>query len=219
MTISADAIIAAMQASMAAATQSDQPYKSWLLRNCLPDDAADTIMNLPFPPPALGGISGKRELHNGTRKYFDMENAARYPVVGAFNTAFTSPQLVRELCAFFGASLKGSYLRAEFAQDTDDFWLEPHTDLGVKLFTMLLYISKDDAHRDLGTDIYDGDKKHFARSPFAFNSAFVFVPSTNTYHGFEARRIEGVRKSVIINYVTDDWRAREQLANPDRPLD
>jgi hypothetical protein len=46
----------------------------------------------------------------------------------------------------------------------------------------------------------------------------VFVPSNRTYHGFERRRIEGVRKSVIINYVTNEWRAREQLAFPDGPV-
>jgi hypothetical protein len=46
----------------------------------------------------------------------------------------------------------------------------------------------------------------------------VFVPSGITYHGFEARKIDGVRKSVIINYVTNEWRAREQLAFPDRPI-
>ena len=46
----------------------------------------------------------------------------------------------------------------------------------------------------------------------------AFVPSGITYHGFEARRIEGVRKSVIINYVTNEWRAREQLAFPDKPI-
>ena len=44
----------------------------------------------------------------------------------------------------FGTDLEGTYLRIEFAQDIDGFWLEPHTDLGVKAFTMLLYLSKDD---------------------------------------------------------------------------
>ncbi|MEM9358310.1 MAG: 2OG-Fe(II) oxygenase, partial [Pseudomonadota bacterium] len=50
------------------------------------------------------------------------------------------------------------------------------------------------------------------------NAAMVFVPSDITYHGFEPRPIEGVRKSLIINYVTDEWRAREQLAFPERPI-
>ena len=83
---------------------------------------------------------------------------------------------------------------------------------------MLLYTSKDASHADLGTDIYDSDKKHVGRSPFESNAALVFVPSDITYHGFEARKIEGVRKSVIINYVTNEWRAREQLAFPDTPI-
>jgi hypothetical protein len=46
----------------------------------------------------------------------------------------------------------------------------------------------------------------------------VFVPSGITYHGFEARQIDGIRKSVIINYVSNEWKAREQLAFPDRPV-
>jgi hypothetical protein len=44
------------------------------------------------------------------------------------------------------------------------------------------------------------------------------VPSDVTYHGFEPRRIEGVRQSVIVNYVTSEWRAREQLAFPNQPV-
>ena len=42
----------------------------------------------------------------------------------------------------------------------------------------------------------------------------VFVPANNTYHGFEKRPIKGVRTSLIINYVTNEWRAREQLVLP-----
>jgi len=43
----------------------------------------------------------------------------------------------------------------------------------------------------------------------------VFVPSNDTWHGFETRPIKGIRKSIIVNYVTRDWRAREQLAYPE----
>jgi hypothetical protein len=118
----------------------------------------------------------------------------------------------------FGTKLDGTYLRIEFAQDIDGFWLEPHTDLGVKTFTLLLYLSRDPSHHDLGTDIYDGDKRHVGRSPFVSNGAMIFVPSNNTYHGFEQRPIKGVRTSLIINYVTNEWRAREQLAFPNAPI-
>ena len=83
---------------------------------------------------------------------------------------------------------------------------------------MLLYIRRMRGTPSLGTDIYDTDKNHVARSPFQSNGAMIFVPSDITYHGFEPRPIEGVRKSVIINYVTNEWRAREQLAYPGQPI-
>jgi hypothetical protein len=126
--------------------------------------------------------------------------------------------VTRGVEASFGTRIGGTFLRIEYAQDTNGFWLEPHSDLGVKLFTLLLYTSTDPSHANLGTDIYDTDKRHVGRSPFKPNGAMVFVPSKITFHGFEPRRIEGVRKSVIVNYVTTDWRAREQLAFPDRTI-
>ncbi|MDX2204892.1 MAG: 2OG-Fe(II) oxygenase [Hyphomicrobiaceae bacterium] len=218
MAITKEAFIASLTRSFAAATASDTPYRHWNLTQCMPEEAVDQILDLPFPAPALGGVSGKREIHNATRRYFDAENMGRYPVCKAFCEAFQDARVVDGVTRTFGAPIKGSFLRVEFAQDTNGFWLEPHTDLGVKTFTMLLYLSKDPSHADLGTDIYDTDKKHVGRSPFAPNGAMVFVPSDITYHGFEPREIKGVRKSVIINYVTNDWRAREQLAYPSTPV-
>jgi hypothetical protein len=83
---------------------------------------------------------------------------------------------------------------------------------------LLLYLSKEASHRDLGTDIYDNDKRLVGRSSFAPNNAMVFIPGSDTYHGFEKRPIKGVRTSLVINYVTNEWRAREQLAFPEAPI-
>ncbi len=218
MAITSEQIVASMLASIAASQRSDTPYRHWNLDGCLPQDAVAAALALPFDAPALDGVSGKRELHNNTRRYFDADNMGRHAVCKAFNEAFQDKRLTDRIQTYFGTDLTGSYLRVEYAQDTDGFWLEPHTDLGVKLFTMLLYLSTDPSHADLGTDIYDGDKTHVGRSPFGCNKALIFVPSTNTYHGFEPRKIHGVRKSIIINYVTNEWRAREQLAFPHAPI-
>jgi hypothetical protein len=188
------------------------------VKGCLPFAVAEEITALPFPAPALGGMSGKREIHNATRKYFDVENRDRFPAVAAFADAFQSRSVTGAIERTFSTRLGGTYLRLEYAQDTDGFWLEPHTDLGVKVFTMLLYLSRDASHRTLGTDIYDAEKRHVGTSPFEPNGAMIFVPSNDTFHGFEPRRIESVRKSVIINYVTNEWRAREQLSFPEQPV-
>lgn len=211
-------IIDAYENAMAASRPSASPYRHWQLKACLPEDALDDLLALPFGPPDLGGVSGKRELHNDTRRYFDKENQTRFPVMCAVAEAFQSRTLTRRIEKFFGATLKGSYLRIEYALDADGFWLAPHSDLGVKLFTMLLYISKDRRHRTLGTDIYNVGKRRVGRSDFEANAAFCFVPSDHTFHGFEKRPIAGVRKSIILNYVTDEWRAREQLSFPEAPL-
>jgi hypothetical protein len=218
MTRTADDIVDTFSKSLDASDRFETPYTYWLVKDCFPANVVGVVNDLPFPAPSLGGVSGKREIHNATRKYFDAENREKHAVVQAVSDAFQDERVTGKIAADCGTKLSGSYLRIEYAQDTDSFWLEPHTDLGVKLFTMLLYLSDDEAHADLGTDIYDADKKHFGRSPFMPNAAMVFVPSGITYHGFEPRPIKGVRKSLIINYVTDEWRAREQLAFPDRPI-
>jgi len=218
MTIASGAIIHSLLDSFAAADVREFPYRHWLLARCFPEQAVDEVLALPFPAPALDGVSGKREVHNATRKYFDAENRARFPIVASVAEALQNRRVTSTVERVFGVNLGGSYLRIEYAQDTDGFWLEPHTDLGVKLFTFLIYLSKDPRHADLGTDIYDLEKRHIGRSPFVPNGAMVFVPSDITYHGFEPRKINGVRKSIIVNYVTSAWRAREQLAFPDTPI-
>ncbi len=218
MSSSADDIVRSFLKSVDESERTETPYRHWLLRGCLPEDILEDVIALPLDAPDLGGVSGKRELHNATRTYFDVGNQDRHPAVRAFAEAFQDPRVTDRIASYFGTDLGGSLLRIEYAQDTDGFWLEPHTDLGVKLFTMLLYVSRDESHRDLGTDIYDRNQQRVDRSPFEPNAAMVFVPSDITYHGFEARPIDGVRKSVIVNYVTDEWRAREQLAFPSAPI-
>lgn len=198
--------------SLKSAAVSDAPYRHWTLSNVFPADTLAALRALPFPVPDLEGASGARELHNNTRRYFDPDNNARHAVCGAVAKAFQDPVTVGAIIDATGAPIEDCYLRIEYAQDTDGFWLKPHTDLGVKKLTMLYYLADAPGQEDLGTDVYVDDAHWAKRSAFAPNTAMVFVPSDHTWHGFEPRPIRGVRKSVIINYVTDEWRAREQLA-------
>lgn len=185
----------------------------------LPPSVAAGICDLPFVAPSLAGKSGKRETHNATRVYFDQGLQRDHPLVASVAEAFQSAEIIALLEETFDASLANTFLRAEYAQDVDGFWLEPHSDLGVKKFTLLLYLSDDPRHTTLGTDIYDGNKTHVGSSPFARNTGMIFIPSDKTIHGFERRTIQGVRKSLIVNYVTDEWRARDQLAFPGSPIE
>jgi len=208
---------AALAASLRAAARSETPYRHWDLSNIFGEAVVAELFSLPFPAPDLGGVSGARELHNNTRRYFDQTNIAAFPVCRVIAETFQDPETVDLIEAATGADLEGCYLRIEYAQDVDGFWLAPHTDLGVKKLTMLYYLGEE-GQADLGTDIFVDGETWAKRSTFSADSALVFVPSNNTWHGFTPRPISGVRKSVIINYVTDEWRAREQLSFPTQPV-
>jgi hypothetical protein len=195
-----------------------EPYRHWVLRHVLPEPVFENLKAMPFPVADLGGVSGTREAHNADRIYFSGANLDAFENARATAEAFQDPEIVAHLAGVFGAPLENTYVRIEYAQDTDGFWLKPHTDIGVKMFTMLIYMSDDPRHSDLGTDIYADENTHVGRSPFEPNSAMIFVPAKNTWHGFEKRPIHGVRRSIIVNYVTNEWRARDQLAFPQAPV-
>jgi hypothetical protein len=212
------AVQASLAAAFAAARSDEAPYRHWTVFPVFPVGLTERLQRLPFSPPDLHGVSGKRELHNDQRHYFDATNNARFGECAAVADAFQSPEVVSLIEAATGANLSETYVRLEYAQDTDGFWLEPHTDLGVKRFTMLIYLADLHDQRDLGTDIYADPQTWAKRSPFIDNSALVFVPGLDTWHGVARRPIEGIRRSVIMNYVTDEWRARAQLAYPTIPV-
>lgn len=209
-----DRIFESFTGALSRSARFEEPYRHWQIEGLFPEDVLAALQALDFPAAGVGDLSGKREYHNDTRHYFDQANIERCSVVAAVAGAFQAPRMVRAIEDFFGADLGGTFLRIEYAQDLTGFWLEPHTDLGVKRITFLIYVSDGPGHEDLGTDIYNADKSWAKRCSFAPNTATAFVPGENTYHGFEKREIPGVRKSVILNYVTTDWRDREQLAFP-----
>src|SRR5262245_63995484 len=127
-----DALVSTMLASIDAAQQSDQPYRHWLVSECLPAPMLGSVLALPFEAPSLAGVSGKRELHNATRKYFDAENRARFPICEGFCQAFQDERLTARIAEHFGARLAGTYLRVQLAPDTDRLSPGPPPRLGAQ---------------------------------------------------------------------------------------
>ncbi|MGH6925352.1 MAG: 2OG-Fe(II) oxygenase [Propylenella sp.] len=204
--------------SVRSADSFEAPYRHWHLRDVFPHAVYSDLKVMPFPVADLGGVSGTREAHNPDRVYLAGDNLRKFDSARATAEAFQDPETVDLLTTAFDARLDETFVRIEYAQDMDGFWLKPHTDIGVKMFTMLIYMSDDPRHADLGTDIYADENTRVGRSLFEPNSAMIFVPATNTWHGFERRPIHGVRRSIIVNYVTPEWRARDQLAFPQKPV-
>lgn len=212
--LTADATTAFVQAALARAEHITWPYSYWLLEDVLPERVCDQIAALPFAPPQAPVHDGRREANNSSRVYFTAENQSRFPVCREVAEAFKSVDVRRALERTTGADLSPGRLRIEYCQDGDGFWLEPHVDIPVKLFTMLVYLADQPELYDAGTDIYDATPEHnrIATAPCAWNTGLIFIPARNTWHGFTPRPIDGVRKSIIINYVGPEWRATEELA-------
>ncbi len=194
------------------------PFPYWLPRDVFPEAVCGAIAALPFAPPDIDDTGGTRESHNSSRTFFSVANRDRFDVCQSLAEALQGAAVVGALERVCGLSLKGTFLRVEYCQDTEGFWLEPHTDISAKRLTLQVTLSTDPGSETWGTDIFDDDLNHVATLPHEFNGGLAFVPANDTWHGFRKRPIGGVRKLVIINYVSDAWRARDQLAYPDRPV-
>jgi hypothetical protein len=191
-----------------------KPFDYWLLEDILPETVCDALAALPIPPPGDAVFDGRREANNSKRIYFTPANHHRFAVCREVADAFREPRVMCAIERTTGADLTRGRLRIEYCQDIDGFWLEPHVDIPVKLFTMLVYLTDAPELHDAGTDIYDDSPQHelVTSAPYEWNAGLIFIPGTNTWHGFRKRPIRGVRKSIIINFVAPQWRAVDELA-------
>ena len=194
------------------------PFRHWVLHDILDPDTLAGLKAWPHAAPSVRYTLGRREENNSTRRYVDADAIESYWPATALAEAFQDARVVSAIEAQCGASLAGTNLRIEYAQDVEGFWLEPHTDIGVKAFTMFVYLDDAEEHCDWGTDFFSDGSTHAKRLPFVDNTGVIFVPSDNTWHGFLPRKIGGVRRSLIVNFVTSEWRNRHELAYPDKPV-
>jgi len=191
-----------------------KPFHHWLLSGALPIEDVEAVANLPLPPPSGVKFDGRRETNNSTRMFFTAENQEKYPVCRRIAGAFKQPRTRKLIEATTGADLSDGHLRIEYCQDAPGFWLEPHTDIFVKKYTMLVYLSDDPKLSMAGTDIHEGPPafKYVGTAPYGKNLGVIFIPGVDTWHGVGHHPITQLRKSIIINYVTSDWRDKWEFA-------
>jgi hypothetical protein len=194
------------------------PYRHWFLAEVLPAETCNGLTALPYTAPVVLETYGRRETNNASRTYFNPEARARAPVTDALARAFQDPETTGLIERHCGATLADSLLRIEYCQDTEGFWLEPHTDLGVKRFTLLIYLSRGPGSEEWGTDLLAGPDQPVGTAPAPFNGGLIFIPANDTWHAFHKRPIAGIRKSIIVNYVGPEWRSRHELSFPEQPV-
>ncbi|MFL5257302.1 MAG: hypothetical protein ACJ8AI_31365 [Rhodopila sp.] len=98
---------------------------------------------------------------------------------------------MRRLEVLCGTVLAGSSLRIEYCLDRDGFWLEPHTDIGAKLYTMLIYLSDEPGSEAWGTDVLDGPDRYVASAPYVRGGGLIFIPAPTRGTGSAGARSPG----------------------------
>ena len=220
MTMTSTATAQKIQASIDACDTRTTPFSHWLLDGVFSEDVVEGLRALPFDAPRADYTKGARAANNDSRSYFDPGRLEEFAVCQDVAESFQDSATVKKIEAMCGIDLSGSFLRLEFAQDRDGFWLEPHKDISVKRLSMLVYLSQAPEGEDWGTDIYAGpkDDDYFGPTPHQRNRALVFVPGSDTWHGFRHKTITGIRQTLIVNYVGPDWRSTHELAYPEQPV-
>ncbi len=194
------------------------PFRHWRLFDVFAAEVCAAVIALPLPPRPVRDTRGKRETHNHIRRFFSGALCRRFSVCRKVAAEFMDPLVLRGLERLCAIELAGSFLRIEYCQDGAGFWLAPHTDIGAKLLTIQVYLSQGPDAEAWGTDLLDRALTLATTVPAVFNSALVFVPGDDSWHGFRERPIRGIRRSIIVNYVKPEWRSRHELVDPRHPV-
>jgi len=189
-----------------------EPFKHWLSNAVLSKETVDELLKLKFEPYKIEKHTGKRESYNNSRIFFNEQCCNKYPVAKNIVYVFNHPSIISQLSNICGRDLTKGKLRIEYTLDTGDFWLEPHRDIKEKLLTFLVYLSKDSSASEWGTTIYNRDLSFHSKAPYKSNMGLMFMPGEDTWHGVPKLNIQDIRKNLIINYVTKDWKSNHELA-------
>ncbi len=188
------------------------PFRHWVYHRVFSEEIAHELSDLPLHPPTIQQHKGKRDTYNSSRIFLNPENCHKYPVLRSVVDVFNDSRIISQLGDSCGRDLTQGKLRIEYTLDSGDFWLEPHLDIKEKLLTFLVYLSKGGDSNQWGTALYNPDLSLYAKVPYKMNLGFMFMAGKDTWHGVPKQQIIGVRKSLIINYVSNEWQSLHELA-------
>lgn len=220
-----------------------EPFPLYLLSEFLPPSVMAAIDQLPYTPKQM---TGARAHNNDSRRYFPPAFQAEYPVAALLAAAFQHPAVPKAIMACCpDAQLDDTHLLMELAVDTGTSALVPHRDIGTKRFTGLFYVAADPRLSDCGTDIFtmkadkideivaaakaNGDaprdlfEESTKRPLYGPGLGYFFIPSQISWHGFDQREINGLRKTIIVNYLGttasgERYRNVQNLCFPDEAI-
>lgn len=197
------------------AQRTETPFEHWDVSGMLPDSLTSEILKLRLGQPQNFKYDGTRandsKAHENSiippkRMFVGRDTLEKYPFFKPLVDGLLDPNTLDCVAEKFGLDTTGLYLRVEYINDFDGFFLEPHKDIVEKKLTLLLYLG--DGPEYLGTDFYDESLNVVKTARFIHNHGYIFKPGDNTWHGLEPNKfIPDRRCSLLINYVSfpTDW--------------
>lgn len=195
------------------AKECDYPFRHWEVEHILPKALTDQILDIELPKPQNFTYDGTRASDSkncpgGTpprRMFVNKDTKDQYPFMQDLVDSFMSDAVLKVVAEKYDVPVRDLYLRIEYINDFDGFFLEPHKDIVEKRFTLFFYLG--DGPENMGTDFYDSDLKLAKTAKYGYNRGYIFLPGDDTWHGLERKHIPDRRISMLINYVTfkTDW--------------
>ena len=188
--------------------ENNTPFQHWSINDLLPQNYIDRIINdIPIPDTQkihdgtrAGDTTFKDGKNTSSRMFITRKIIMQHPFLQELIDVFLHSETVTLIKECFFSTHEKLFFRAECTFDHNGFYLAPHEDIKEKVFTLFLYLG--DSPEYCGTDLYDNHKNLVKTIPFKNNTGYIFVPGKNTWHGFEPKAFTGVRRALLLNYVT-----------------
>lgn len=160
-----------------------------------------------FPDPSDIDHDGRRASSNEFRTFITRDQT---PQLADFFQDWDTAEAREYFTALTGVDCSAGKLRIELCQDTAGFYLERHYDIPEKLITLQVYLGH--GPYNWGTSFYDNDTRELVfTNRYRHNSGWLTWANGKILHGVEPGIVNGLRRSIIINYVVGDWQDTDQL--------
>lgn len=180
------------------------PGHWFLVNEAFDKSLMDKIQSLFSNHALITEFDGRRAAANEFRQFITRDND--HDKLFAF---LDTPEAKQYFTDLTGVDCTNGKLRVELCQDAPGFYLENHIDIPEKLITLLVFVG--DGPLYWGTSIFTDENEYIRTVPFKHNAGWLTHKNADIIHGVRENTIDGLRKSVIINYVIGDWRDTEQL--------
>lgn len=151
-------------------------------------------------------ISGKREHNTATRTFVNINSPNE--LCHVFRK-FDERKMRKFFSKLTNVDCSTGRLRVEIINDNAGAYLEEHIDIKEKLITFQIYVNEGD--ENWGTTIYSDWDTEYTTVPFVVNTGWLTHKNADIIHGVKQHSVTGKRHSVIINYISGNWRDTDQL--------